>query len=221
MSHRITPAAPGHMGRRGFLSVVGGVCMLPTGLVAEGNTASAPMIAQPSWEGLEMVFGNADAKVDILLWMNLSDVESAWRFDPLAALLFDRHVPAGNVRLVIRDICDGRQALWAALAARSGGPDLYRQMASSLYMGVSDIGSLDKPNDLAAAIVQAVEHHGVARADIMRVMTDRDLAVRLSRAAGTAPDGQMPRAFVNGADIGLADPDVIDVRITELLEGDV
>lgn len=207
------------MGRRGFLSVIGGLCMVPSGLLAQAS--SVEDVAQQSWEGLEMAFGSGDAKVDILLWMNLSDPDSAWHFDPLAGVLFDRHVPAGNVRLVIRDICDGRQALWSALAARSGGPELYRQMASSLYMGVTDIASRDTPNDLAAAIIQAVEHHGVSRAEIMRVMTDRDLAVRLSRAALTAPEGDMPRAVVNGVDVGLADPDVIDVRIKELLEGKV
>ncbi|WP_411839678.1 hypothetical protein [Paracoccus sp. ME4] len=221
MSYRIVPVAERHMRRRGFFPVIGGACIFPSGLLAGGEASSALPTTGSTWSGLEMTFGKHDAKVDILLWMNLSDVESAWRFDPLAALLFDRHVPAGNVRLTIRDICDGRQALWAALAARSGGPELYRQMASSLYMGVSDIGSRGGADELAAAIVQAVEHHGVPRSQIMRVMTDRDLSLRLSRAAGTAPDGAMPRAFVNGKDIGLAEPDVIDASIAELLEGGI
>lgn len=209
------PQIPG-LSRRGLVLSLG-LCLLPARLLAQGLAEDGPV--DSAWDGLEMSFGAADAKIEIVLWMNFADPECAWRFDPLAGILFDQHLAAGNIRLIIRDVADGRQALWAALAARAGGPDLYRQMASSLYMGVTDLSMIGEPNDLAAAILQSVEHHGVPRADIMKVMTDRDLAMRLAAAAKTVPEGAMPRAFVNRRDIGQADPETVSKSIDEMLSG--
>ena len=205
------------LNRRGFMAAIGGLCLLPAGVLSE--TATAVPDADAAWKDLELSFGPESAKTKLVLWMNLADPECAWRFDQLASMLFDTQLPAGDFRLSIRDVCDGRQALWAALAARSGGEVLYRPMASSLYMGTTDLSMIEDPNDLAAAIIMAIEHHGVPKADIMKAMSDRDLAMRLTAAAKTAPAGAMPRAFLNGKDIGLADPAALGEALDAVEQG--
>lgn len=176
-----------------------------TGTTQTGLPSAAE--TQISLEGIDtegmtwgdIVYGNADAPVEVIEYASLTCPHCATFEATVLPKVLETYVATGKVRFVYRNFLMNRVDLAASTVARCGDMDVTQKLMEVYFARQHDWAGQPQPLDELAAIARRI---GISRAEFDRCLSNTDMQKHLTEMRQIAMDtygvNSTPTLFVNG-----------------------
>ena len=180
----------------------------------------APARAQSDGELRDLVYGDADAPVEVIEYASLSCPHCKTFHDEVFPVLKEEYIDTGKIKFVYRDFPTNSPALAAAMIARCAGPDRHGAMVDLFFETQSQWGRSENP---LQALTMVARMAGIGPNEVDACLKNSDMLQAINDQARRANEelgvAATPTLFVAGEKVEPTDDlDVVRKAIDAALE---